>query len=181
MHVAYKKYKRSFRSSCCRRSGDGFFDAKPTCYSFLNYFPTRIEDERRLLPGAFEKDTVKVFGYVASSNYTAAADQLWTLLEASLCNKAQLHVLQDKVFGLKWNDRKGSVAAFGERLRWVSLALQTPVADENLLSRFKATLRSMLQDQAMLVTGHFYNAVSVVSRQSSPQQNNFTEKIQEVQ
>lgn len=59
------------------RSGDVFFlDAKRTWYGLLKEFRIQIEDERRLLPCAFENNAAKMFDDVASSTYSANADQL---------------------------------------------------------------------------------------------------------
>lgn len=50
-------------------------------------------DERHWLPCAIERDATKVFDVVAYRNWCATEDQLWTPLEARLCNKAQIQAL----------------------------------------------------------------------------------------
>lgn len=122
-----------------------------------------------------------MFDSVPSSRYNVTAYELWILLKASFCTKAQFHTLQDTFFALERNERQESVAAFGKRLRSASLASRTSVADEILLNRFQAGLSARLQDQAMLVIGNFDNVVSVGSRLSSSQQKRFRERVLEVQ
>lgn len=96
VHLAYETYESALESFRCHLQGQGsFFDARRTWYRLLKNFSIRKEDERLLLPCAFEKDTAKLFDIVPSSNCSATADQLCFLSEARLCNKAQLHVLQD--------------------------------------------------------------------------------------
>lgn len=97
VHMACNFDRSALESSSCRRPRDGlFFDAKRTWYRFLKDFSVHREDVRRLLPCDYEKDAAEVLDIVPSSSHNAAADQSWSLLEARLCNQAQLHALQDK-------------------------------------------------------------------------------------
>lgn len=50
---------------------------------------------------------------MAGNHSKAAADQSRDLLEARLCNKAQIYALQDKSIGLMRSERKEVIAAFG--------------------------------------------------------------------
>lgn len=89
VHAAYKIYKRTLESFRYKRPGDGsFFDARLPWYRLLKDLSICIEEERPLLPRAFENDAARVLGDVVSSNYKATADQLYSPLEAKLCSKA---------------------------------------------------------------------------------------------
>lgn len=66
--------------------------------------------------------------------------------------------------------RRKFVAAFGEPFRLASLALQTSVAYDSALNRFRSEPPAGFQDQAMLVTGDLDTALSVISRVLSAQQ-----------
>lgn len=122
-----------------------------------------------MLSCALEKDAAKVCDAVTSDSSDATADPLWSLQETRLCNKTQLHALQDNLFALRLNERQKSVAAFGKRLRLASLTLQTPVADDILLNTLKTRLPARLQNQAMLVIDDFGTVRSVASKLTSTQ------------
>lgn len=130
---------------------------------------------------AFQWKAAKLFESVVDIHDKTDADQLRDLLEARLCNLAQLHHSKHMFFRLKWNKRRKSVDAFDERERSVSMDLQTPVSDKILLSRFKATLPSGLRNRAYIVRRELDTAVSVVPSLSSAQQTGFREWAREVQ
>lgn len=179
--VAYKIYKSAFESVHCRKIGDGsFFDTKRTWLRLLKDFPISERAERRLMPYAFEKDALRVYEEVAGEHTEATSAELWGLLEHRLCNEAHRSALQDKFFGMKWNERRESVATYAERLRSASMVLPTPVANDVLLNRFKAGLPQKLQDQAVLVTRDFDAVVSTVSRLSTAQQSTNKEYVREI-
>ena len=179
--TAFKIYKSALEQSRCKKIRDGsFFDAKRTWERLLKDFPIEKKAERRLMPSAFEKDAQRVYEEVAGSNLKASAEELWSLLEVRLCNKAHRSALQDKFFNLKWNERKESVATYAERLHSDSIALPTATTTDVLLNLFKSGLPQKWQDQAVLVTGDFDTVVSSVSRLSTAQQASAREPVREI-
>lgn len=96
----------------------------------------RTEDEPHLLPFPFEKDAQRVNEDVASGNVECWAGELWDLLERRLCNREHRSAIQDRFFGLKWNDRRESDKGYAERLRSTANALPSQVPSVVLLNRF---------------------------------------------
>lgn len=129
------------------------------------------------MPCAFERNARHVYEEVAESHVDASADDLWEILETSLCNMTHRSALQDKILGMKRNDRKESVAHYAERLRSAEMALPTTSSMDVLLNCFKAGLPQKLQDQAVLVTGEFDTVVSSVSRLSAAQPSIHRESV----
>lgn len=75
--------------------------------------------------------------------------------------------MQQKLFGLEESEQEESVAAFEERLRSESRALQTPVTRKVVLYQFKGGLASRFQDQTLPVKENLDAVVSTVSKRSS--------------
>lgn len=129
-HAAYKVYRSALGSSRCRRSRDGsFFDSKRLWYSPLKDFSILIEQERCGPSCELKKDAAKLSEDVVGTSYSATADQLWILPKERLCNKARLHALQEKFFGLKWNERQQSLPSlanvWGQHFRLCRLQWET--------------------------------------------------------
>ena len=129
------------------------------------------------MPSAFERDALRVYEEDAGFYVNASADDLWEILETKLCNIVHRSDLQDKFFGMKWNDRKDSVAHYAERLRSAAMALPTTISMGVLLNRFKAVLPQKLHNQAVLVMGDFDTVVRSVSLLSTAQPSMHRESV----
>lgn len=169
-HMAFKIYQKGLEGVRCRKVGDNtFFAAKRTWKRMIKDFPVTEATSRRLLPLAFEGDARSVYEEVANEAMDLNTTELWARLEERLCNKVHQSALQDKLFEMRWNERKESFTTFAQRLRSASLSLPTPIGNDILLNRLKAGIPSRLRDQAHIITGSYDEVVTRLGRLSAAQ------------
>lgn len=169
-HMAFKIYEKGLEGVRCKKIGDTtLFSAKRTWIRMIRDFPVSEKTSRRLLPLAFEGDARNVYEEVANESLDVNTTELWTRLEERLCNKVHQSELQDKLFDMKWNERKETFTTFAQRLRSASLALPTPIDKDILLNRLKAGIPSRLRDQAHIITGSYDEVVTRLGRLSAAQ------------
>ncbi len=170
-HLAFKVYQMGLKEFRCKKGGRRLiFAAKRAWERLVRDFPVSEETKMRLLLHAFEGDARLIFKGVANSNLKADVPSLWTLLEERLCNEVHQSVLQDRLFDMKWNERKESFTKFAQRLRSAALALPGGISEDVLLNRLKAGVPTRLKDQANLISGSFDVVVTKLCRLSAARQ-----------
>lgn len=86
-----------------------------------------------------------------------------------MCNKVHQSELQDRLFEIKWNERKVSFTAFALRLRTASLSLPTPIDNYILLNRLKSGIVDRLRDQSHVITRSYDEVITRLGRLSAAQ------------
>ena len=147
--------------------GDGnYFAAQKAWERLCHDFPVARGTQRRLLPCAFVGSALAIYELLAADNLHASADELWTLLEARLCNNSHRRALRLKFNMLRWRDGKETVNEFATRVRSAALALPERISDEVLVDRFVQSLPSNMRNLALSISGSFDEVTARVSMMS---------------